>query len=176
MTDKNKKRNSKKCLKYLYQLSLVILGALIALVSSRITQHWRKVDECKGLANHIKASVQNDIDSIEQLITMLQPYLQKPLERNLSPYSFHWQHESAFIQAVAVESGSLDLEVIKKLSKYYNMIEQSKSFRNILSESLKANEGDVNKSTRELQIYIEVLESQKSVGEDLFEIVEKKYP
>lgn len=167
--------NNKKVIDYLYQMFLVLLGAGIALGSSWITQSWQHTKERKELVNHIKGSVQNDIKNIDGLTNLLQEYLKEP-NRLLSANSFRWQNEATFLQAVANRAGSLDMAVIIELSKYYDMIEQSRAFRRNLRDTLLSNSGDAKKSLRDIQVYFDVLKAQKRVGEDLIKLLEKTYP
>ena len=167
-------RDSNKVIDYLYQFFLVLLGAGIALGSSWITQSWQYTKERKELVNHLKGSLQHDIGRIDSFINFLQPYLEDPT-RQLAANSFRWQHEATFLQPVANRAGSLDIKVISKLNHYFEMVEQSKAFRSSLRDSLSSNWGDVGKSFRDLQAYIEVLKVQKTAAEELLKEIEKTY-
>ena len=79
------------------------------------------------------------------------------------------------MQAVANRAGALDVAVVVKLNKYFDMVEQSKAFRGSLRETLLANSGNVRRSLTELQAYVNVLNIQKSIGEDLIKDIENIY-
>ncbi len=167
-------KDGKKPVDYVYQLLLVLLGAGIALGSSWVTQSWQETKERKELVNHIKGSLEHDIGRVDSFINYLQPYLNDP-KQQLAAISFRWQHEINFLQTITNRVGSLDIPVIKGLNHYYEMVEQSKAFRNILRECLGANWGDTKKCIKQLQAYLEVLRVQKRAAEDVLKIIEDTY-
>jgi hypothetical protein len=107
-------------------------------------------------------------------IDSLQSYMDNPAGQ-LSAYSLRWQHENTFLRAVADRVGSLDVAVIEKLNRYFDMIEQSKAFRQNLRESLALNRGNVRKSHKELAAYILALKSEIEVAKELLAVIKKSY-
>jgi hypothetical protein len=97
--------DKKKLLDYIYQLLLVLLGASIALASTRVTHYWQTIDERKEVTNLVGSCIQDEINNLDGYIKMLKTYAQNPSNEKLSTYSFRWQHESGLIKAVGLKAG-----------------------------------------------------------------------
>jgi hypothetical protein len=166
---KNDKKNN--CSERVFQIVLVVIGAIIGLASSQIALHCQKADENAKLSNFIIGTLQNDLVGLKAEIVATQKDLNNPPKKKLHPSSVSWQHNSIILESISTQIGALDVSIVQEFNNYINIHYQSKGFREALHSALLKNNYEVAKVKPELEAYIKALEIQLKVCERLIKLI-----
>lgn len=153
-----------------------IIGFVLGLLSSCITQGWILKGKELSVANNLRGNVKYELINNVGLARLIKEDLEKEdIIGKLRHESLTWKHTDQVIISVGQEIGVLKSDIIKSYAHYFNMIQQCKAYRDMFVDSLRGQK-DIKELKGAANAYLVEIDSVEKAGKELLELLDKYYP
>jgi hypothetical protein len=159
----------------IFQIFLVLIGAVIALISTYVAQYSYKNERRIETASIIQSSVEREIHQCKGMMEFLNRDRDAKFDGHYFVGSFQYIHISELLITIMPNLSNLKREVIDKFNIYFLNLKQCQSFRDLLVKNLENSGFKPLQTGKEVNAYLISLEALIGSGEKLILSLDKHY-